>query len=55
MNIGESWQFKFAGQIIDGIYIGTDDLSDGVKVYIFENDNTKYPIRKENICGNSKQ
>ena len=55
MNIGESCQFRFAGQTLTGIYIGSKILHEGVKVYIFESDNTKYPVRKENICGNSKQ
>jgi len=55
MNIGELWQFRFAGQTMKGKYIGKKTLHDGVIVYIFEQDNYKYTIRKENICGNLKQ
>ena len=49
------YSFIFAGQKMKGKYIRKETLHDGAIVYIFEQDNYKYPIRKENICGNLKQ
>lgn len=56
MNIGELCQFKFAGEILKGKFIDTHVLEDNTKLYIFKDKKGyKYPIRKENICGNLKQ
>ncbi len=55
MNIGESYQFNFAGLVLTGEYVGEDILNDNTKVFMFNDGKFTYPIRKENLCGNSKQ
>jgi hypothetical protein len=49
------YSFIFAGQLKTGKYIEKKTLYDGVVVYKFTDGITIYPIKKENICGNSKR
>jgi hypothetical protein len=50
------YYFKFAGDTLYGKFIGTEILYEGTEVYLFEDKKKyKYPIKKENICGNLKQ
>lgn len=52
----KKYLFKFAGQTKQAEYIGKDKLNDGETVYMFKDERGYvYPIKKENICGNSKQ
>ena len=54
--INNNYSFKFAGEILNGKFIGTNILHEGTKVYLFEDkQGYKYPIKQENICGNLKQ
>jgi len=49
------YSFRFAGETLKGKYIGEKTLQDLQKVYIFNDGKYKYPIKKEQICGNSTQ
>ena len=54
--IDNKYYFKFAGDTLYGKFKGTNILYEGTKVYLFEDkQGYKYPIKKENICGKSKQ
>ena len=54
---GEKYAFSFAGQTKTGTYLGTTILSDGSTSYKFKstNSSTLYPIKLEQLCGNSKR
>lgn len=50
------YYFKFAGDIILGIFIESKKLYEGTIVNLFKDkQGFIYPIKKENICGNLKQ
>lgn len=49
-----NYSFKFAGEILNcRLYKIVE--KDGELLYWFTDNKYKYPIRKENICGNLKQ
>jgi len=52
--IGNKYKFKFAGEIILGKLFSIVTEEDK-ELYWFKDNKYKYPIRKENICGNLKQ
>lgn len=50
------YYFKFAGETLLGEFKGIETLYEGTIVYLFKDkQGYKYPIKKENICGNLKQ
>jgi hypothetical protein len=52
--IGNKYKFKFAGEIIIGKLFNIIE-EETENLYWFTDNKYKYPIRKENICGNLKQ
>jgi hypothetical protein len=47
--------FKFIGQQLKGKFVEKKILWDGEILYKFTDGKLIYSIKKENICGNSKQ
>ncbi len=52
--INNSYSFKFAGEILHCKLYKIIE-KEGELLYWFTDNKYKYPIRKENICGNLKQ
>lgn len=55
MELGKVVYFKFAGQKIKGKLLEISKHKDGLILYKFTDGSYIYPIKKEQICGNSTQ